>query len=356
MHEDHILFLKRCKAKCSKLVVGLTTDERMVVEKRKPVMSYKHRKCVLEALEYVDVVVDNTGQSKYLDWCKIHFDVVFAESSRKGTPEYTDFAKFETGARIIFFDRGQSTSTTGILTSIEDRFIHGVGVGIGITGMITRLPFSGRLLKTLNFATGEHIGDTVDVLGVHDRFGYLRNWKHKTGGPVLPNVAGVHPGREIMVNEMTKEKPWSVYVGHVVLYSSEDDDRKCEDEKEPEDMVEHAMWVAKQRQYPKRVVGLLMRDGGITLAEYRKKYTKGEWQRAVDRVTKIIEELGKEGIVHGDIHPKNVLVAEHTGEVSIIDWGWATHCDMTMSPEERTAHERALADSFDTRHFIGSLK
>ena len=47
-HAGHFAILQKCKALCKILIVGLVSDELGIKQKRKPVLSYEHRKTILE--------------------------------------------------------------------------------------------------------------------------------------------------------------------------------------------------------------------------------------------------------------------------------------------------------------------
>ena len=56
-HIGHLRLLKRAKAHCDYLIVGVNTDERITEQKnRAPVFSYKERAAIVEACKYVDRV------------------------------------------------------------------------------------------------------------------------------------------------------------------------------------------------------------------------------------------------------------------------------------------------------------
>lgn len=66
-HSGHVNFLRQCKKLAGdngEVIVSLNTDEFILSYKgRRPVMSYKERKEVLEACRYVDRVIPNKGGS-----------------------------------------------------------------------------------------------------------------------------------------------------------------------------------------------------------------------------------------------------------------------------------------------------
>jgi glycerol-3-phosphate cytidylyltransferase len=56
-HKGHVNILKRAKENGDYLIVGLSTDEFNFVKNKKSVFSYEHRKTILEAIRYVDLVI-----------------------------------------------------------------------------------------------------------------------------------------------------------------------------------------------------------------------------------------------------------------------------------------------------------
>ena len=68
LHAGHILMLKDAKAQCDKLIVGLQTDPTLDrPEKNKPIQTYEERYIQLEAVKYVDEIVQyDTENDLYL--------------------------------------------------------------------------------------------------------------------------------------------------------------------------------------------------------------------------------------------------------------------------------------------------
>ena len=86
LHKSHVLFLTSCKSMCDILIIGLTTDERMKVEKRAPFLNYEHRSLHLQHLnmtknntlvKIVDSIIPNTGNTKIKDYELLKFDILF---------------------------------------------------------------------------------------------------------------------------------------------------------------------------------------------------------------------------------------------------------------------------------------
>lgn len=56
-HSGHVQLLKKAKKLGDRLVVGLFTDKVVTAFKREPVISFEHRKVILEHLTMVDIVI-----------------------------------------------------------------------------------------------------------------------------------------------------------------------------------------------------------------------------------------------------------------------------------------------------------
>ena len=72
LHAGHILMLKDAKEQCDKLVVGLQTDPTIDrPEKNKPIQSLEERKIRLEAVKYVDEVIEYETEEELYQLLKI---------------------------------------------------------------------------------------------------------------------------------------------------------------------------------------------------------------------------------------------------------------------------------------------
>jgi len=69
------------------------------------------------------------------------------------------------------------------------------------------------------------------------------------------------------------------------------------------------------------IVNLIQRDGGITFEKWCKHVCKSkqEFNKIICTVKEIIDFLHMDGVCHGDIHPRNILI-DQNGIVSIIDF------------------------------------
>lgn len=122
-HVGHLNILKRAKALCDYLIVGVSTDEVVKSYKHKvPVISFEDRKAIVEAIRYVDKVIPQTTMDKMKAWEDLHFDILFHGSEWKGTPLYNDYTKrlSTVGAKIIFLPHTEGISSSEICLKIKN--------------------------------------------------------------------------------------------------------------------------------------------------------------------------------------------------------------------------------------------
>jgi len=114
-HIGHLNILRRAKDQCEYLIVGVSTDE--VVESYKrhsPVIPFKDRVAIVEAIKYVDEVVPQTTMDKMKSWEQVHFDVMFHGDEWKGTDLYNryeeEFAKV--GVKIEYLPHTEGINSS----------------------------------------------------------------------------------------------------------------------------------------------------------------------------------------------------------------------------------------------------
>lgn len=112
LHYGHINLLRRVKAMGDYLIVGLSTDEFNWNEKHKKCyFDYEKRKQLLEAVRYVDLVIqEESWNQKRSDMHKYHVDVFAIGDDWKGR---FDFLK-EEGCEVVYLARTPEISTTQI--------------------------------------------------------------------------------------------------------------------------------------------------------------------------------------------------------------------------------------------------
>ncbi len=116
-HIWHLNLLKRAKAQCEHLIVGVSTDELVREYKHKtPVIPFEERKAIVAAIRYVDQVVPQVNRDKVSALEKYHFDVMFVGNDWKGSGLFTKLeTQFqEKNVDICYFPYTTGTSSTMI--------------------------------------------------------------------------------------------------------------------------------------------------------------------------------------------------------------------------------------------------
>ena len=114
-HIGHLNILRRAKEYCEYLIVGVSTDELVLSQKKKtPIIPFEERVRIVEAIRYVDRVVPQTNRDKKQALMKYKFDVMFVDSDWKGTDKWNEFERqfSAVGVEIVYFPYTQGTSST----------------------------------------------------------------------------------------------------------------------------------------------------------------------------------------------------------------------------------------------------
>jgi HAD superfamily hydrolase (TIGR01509 family) len=117
-HIGHLNLLKSAKEKCDKLIVGVTTDELSLSFKEKePVVSFKERLSIVDAVKYVYKAVPQASMNKYEAWQKYRFDIMFASQSPtekwpKVEKEFLSHFKDNNAPKIELLPRTDGVSST----------------------------------------------------------------------------------------------------------------------------------------------------------------------------------------------------------------------------------------------------
>lgn len=113
-HIGHLNLLRKAKAQCDYLIVGVSTDELVSYKHKHAVIPFEERKEIVGAIQYVDEVVTQENMNKMDAWEKYHFNVMFVGDDWKGTDKWK---KIEddlkaVGARLVYFPYTKGTSST----------------------------------------------------------------------------------------------------------------------------------------------------------------------------------------------------------------------------------------------------
>lgn len=114
-HIGHLNILKRAKEQCEFLIVGVSTDELVEEYKGKtPIIPFRERFEIVEAIRYVDKVIPQTTMNKMEAWEKLHFNVIFHGSDWKSSEMYNNLIdQFKNvGTDIVFLPHTDGVSST----------------------------------------------------------------------------------------------------------------------------------------------------------------------------------------------------------------------------------------------------
>ncbi len=121
-HIGHLNILKRARAQCEYLIVGVSTDE--IVESykhRRPVIPFEERIAIVKAIKYVDKVVPQTSMDKMQAYKNLKFDAIFHGNDWKGSKMYEkivdDFSKL--GVDVVFLPHTDGISSTIIRQKVD---------------------------------------------------------------------------------------------------------------------------------------------------------------------------------------------------------------------------------------------
>lgn len=114
-HIGHLNILKRAKAMCDYLIVGVSTDEVVQEYKHKsPVIPFEDRLAIVEAIKYVDKAIPQTTMDKMVAYKELHFDALFHGSDWKDSTMYDEIEKSfpAIGVDVVFLPHTDGISST----------------------------------------------------------------------------------------------------------------------------------------------------------------------------------------------------------------------------------------------------
>ena len=123
-HVGHLNLLRRARASCDVLVVGVGTDDYITRYKGEaPVIPTDERVDIVSALSIVDEVVLDHSEDKTVAWSKRRFDVIFKGDDWQGRPNglHLEAAMGELGVAVHYFPYTMSTSSAMLRKRLRDR-------------------------------------------------------------------------------------------------------------------------------------------------------------------------------------------------------------------------------------------
>lgn len=122
-HIGHLNLLKKAKEQCDYLIVSVSTDELVQEYKnRKPIINFKDRSAIVEAIKYVDKVVPQINRDKLEAFHTFKFDKIFVGSDWKGSDLWNNLENEldQFGAKVVYFEYTAGTSTTKVKRIIKN--------------------------------------------------------------------------------------------------------------------------------------------------------------------------------------------------------------------------------------------
>lgn len=114
-HVGHLRLLQRARQRCDVLVVGVVGDELAELQRgERPVMSLAARMAAVDALPWVDLVVEDPSQDKWVIWDRIRFDVIFKGDDWQGMPkgDRLEAAMARVGAEVVYLSYTRNVSSS----------------------------------------------------------------------------------------------------------------------------------------------------------------------------------------------------------------------------------------------------
>ena len=114
-HIGHLNILKGAKEQCEYLIVWVTTDNLCLERKSKlPIICEDDRIAIIEAIKYVDKVIQQSNMDKLSTVKEYGVDVVFVGSDWKGTEAWkqyeNEFAEY--GSSVVYLEHTDGISST----------------------------------------------------------------------------------------------------------------------------------------------------------------------------------------------------------------------------------------------------
>ncbi|MBC2317817.1 adenylyltransferase/cytidyltransferase family protein [Listeria booriae] len=120
-HIGHLNLLKRAKAQCDYLIVGVTVDELVSYKKKQAIIPFEERIEIVKHISYVDEVVPQSSMNKMEAWQRLGFDAIFVGDDWKGSDTWNqfevDFSKV--GVTIEYLPYTKGTSSTQLRQTLQ---------------------------------------------------------------------------------------------------------------------------------------------------------------------------------------------------------------------------------------------
>jgi len=115
-HIGHLNLLKRARELGDRLVVAVSTDEFNAVKGKRALIPFEHRKAIVEAVRYVDLVIPETAWEQKVEDIRTHAVDVFV----MGDDWRGRFDFLEPHCEVVYLSRTRHVSSTQISSDIDD--------------------------------------------------------------------------------------------------------------------------------------------------------------------------------------------------------------------------------------------
>lgn len=115
LHYGHIEYLRKAKMLGDYLIVSLSTDEFAAEHGKKTYYNYGVRKKMLEAIRYVDLVIEQTKVDKRDAILKYGVDIFVNSDEYRDSDDY-----LKELCEVIYFERTPEISTTKVKAVLCD--------------------------------------------------------------------------------------------------------------------------------------------------------------------------------------------------------------------------------------------
>lgn len=118
-HMGHLNLLKRAKAQCDYLIVGVHPNA--AHKGKKTYISFEERLEIVQSIKYVDKAIESLPEDNEV-WNLYHYDKLFVGSDYKGTDRFNAYEKYfeDKGVEIVYFPYTKGTSSTQLRQLIAD--------------------------------------------------------------------------------------------------------------------------------------------------------------------------------------------------------------------------------------------
>lgn len=117
-HVGHLNLLRRAKAECDYLIVGVHPNA--AHKHKETFIPFEERLAIVAACKYVDKAVPSCAEDSDA-WELHHYDMLFVGSDYKGSERFNRYEEFfkDKDVKIVYFPYTQSTSSTQIRDTIS---------------------------------------------------------------------------------------------------------------------------------------------------------------------------------------------------------------------------------------------